>query len=78
MNQQYYIGFDLGSSSIKVAIVDALTGENILSIHEPKHEMSILSEQSDWAEQDPNNWWKYLCEGTKRIIRESKIENNPL
>jgi len=74
MNQQYYIGFDLGSSSIKVAIVDALTGENILSIHEPKHEMSILSEQSDWAEQDPNNWWKYLCEGTKRIIRESKLD----
>lgn len=74
MNQQYYIGFDIGSSSVKVAIVNAITGENVLSIHEPKHEMSILSEQSDWAEQNPNDWWGHLCTGTKRVIRESKID----
>ena len=74
MAQEYYIGFDLGSSSVKVAIVDALTGENILSLHEPKHEMSILSEQIDWAEQNPEDWWTYICKGTKRAINESKID----
>jgi xylulokinase len=36
--------------------------------------MSILSEQSDWAEQNPNDWWGHLCTGTKRVIRESKID----
>ena len=51
MGRKYYIGFDLGSSSVKAALVDAATSENILSLHEPQHEMSILSEQSDWAEQ---------------------------
>ena len=74
MTQEYYIGFDLGSSSVKVAIVDAFTGENILSLHEPKNEMSILSEQIDWAEQNPEDWWTYICKGTKRAINESKID----
>jgi len=74
MYTKYYIGFDLGSSSVKVALVDAATGENILSIHEPQYEMSILSEQSDWAEQNPNDWWTYICQATKRILNESKID----
>ena len=74
MGREYYIGFDLGSSSVKVALVKAATGENILSLHEPQHEMSILSEQRDWAEQNPNDWWKFVCQGTKRILNESKID----
>ena len=74
MGRKYYIGFDLGSSSVKAALVDAATSENILSLHEPQHEMSILSEQSDWAEQDPNDWWTYLSQATKRILQESKID----
>ena len=74
MQTQYYLGFDLGSSSLKVALVDAVTGENIISLHEPKNEMSILSEQSDWAEQDPEDWWTYVCLGIKRLLQESKID----
>ena len=74
MQTKYYLGFDLGSSSVKVALVEAATGENILSLHEPQHEMSILSEKSDWAEQDPDDWWKFVCQGTKRILQKSKID----
>ena len=74
MHTRYYIGFDIGSSSVKVALVDAESGKNLLSLHEPPHEMSIISEQNDWAEQNPNDWWDYICTATKRVIRESKID----
>lgn len=74
MQTEYYLGFDLGSSSVKVALVDAVSGENIISLHEPKNEMSILSEQSDWAEQNPEDWWTYICQGTKRVLQESKVD----
>ena len=47
MTKEYFIGYDLGSSSVKVAIVDSITGENILSIHEPKGEMSIISQHAE-------------------------------
>ena len=74
MYTKYNIGFDIGSSSVKVALVDAETGKNVLTLHEPPHEMSIISEQNDWAEQDPNDWWDYICVATKRVIKESKID----
>lgn len=70
----YYIGFDIGSSSVKVAIVNAVTGEKLATVNEPKNEMEINAVHSDWAEQDPEMWWKYSCIATKRAIEESKID----
>lgn len=70
----YYIGIDLGSSSVKVALVNAATGEKIALVNEPENEMSITAIQSDWAEQDPNIWWKYICIGTRRVIEQSNLD----
>ena len=69
----YYLGLDIGSSSVKVAIVEAATGKSILSLHEPPNEMEILSIHKDWAEQDPEIWWKHICNAIKRVISESNI-----
>ena len=35
--------------------------------------MAITALQSDWAEQDPNSWWEYVCKATKRVIREANV-----
>jgi len=69
----YYLGLDIGSSSVKVAIVEAATGKSILSLHEPPNEMEIMSIHKDWAEQDPEIWWKHVCKAIKRVISEANI-----
>ena len=70
----YYIGFDIGSSSIKVAIVEASSGKNIITLHEPENEMEIIALHKDWAEQDPDLWWKYICKASNRAIKEANID----
>jgi|TARA_B110000037_G_scaffold141541_1_gene160041 xylulokinase len=74
----YYLGFDIGSSSVKVALVDANTGKNICSLHEPSEEMVIEAIQSDWAEQDPELWWEYLCTATKRVLETANIDSSKI
>ena len=74
----YYIGYDLGSSSLKVSIVSAKTGKNIHTLNEPSNEMEIISTKNDWAEQNPENWWKHICNGTKRILTETKVDNKKI
>ncbi|WP_417941101.1 xylulokinase [Flavobacterium sp. RS13.1] len=70
----YYIGYDIGSSSVKVALVEAATGKKVMVLNEPQNEMEISSLQPDWAEQDPEMWWQYICTATKRAIKEANIE----
>ena len=69
----YTIGFDIGSSSIKAALIESETGKPIRSIHEPEGEMTISAPQKNWAEQDPDMWWHYVCAASKRLVEESKI-----
>ncbi len=70
----YLLGFDIGSSSIKTALVDADTKEMIDLVHYPEQEMEMMSRQKGWAEQQPELWWRYLCLGTKKILADNKID----
>ncbi|MBR1785200.1 MAG: carbohydrate kinase [Bacteroidales bacterium] len=55
----YLLGIDLGSSSVKVALVDADDGRCAASAHYPKTEAPIASPRPGWAEQSPDDWWLY-------------------
>jgi len=70
----YYIGFDIGSSSIKAALVSINDGKKIAVIQEPEKEMEMLAVQNGWAEQDPKDWWMHVCNATKKLILQSDIE----
>ena len=54
------LGIDIGTSSVKVSVVDADTQQCITSAQYPETEAEIISLQSGWAEQNPNTWWEYL------------------
>lgn len=57
MKKQYLLGLDIGSSSVKVSLVDYETGEIAGSEFYPKTEAPIIALQTGWAEQDPQMWW---------------------
>lgn len=52
------LGIDLGTSSIKVSIVDAATADVLVSATFPETEVPILVRQPGWAEQSPEVWWE--------------------
>ena len=54
----YTLGFDIGSSSIKVALLNLETGRADAAAFSPKNEMSITALRAGWAEQDPAMWCK--------------------
>ena len=51
------LGIDLGTSSIKVSVVDAETQQSIASAQYPDEETAITSLQTGWAEQSPDTCW---------------------
>ncbi len=56
------LGIDLGTSSIKVSIVDAHTQECVVSAQYPEVETGITSLQPGWTEQSPEMWWLHVQE----------------
>ncbi|NNM24018.1 MAG: carbohydrate kinase, partial [Flavobacteriaceae bacterium] len=69
----YYLGVDVGSSSIKIALVQKSTGNSVGVVQEPSEEMHMLSLKKGWAEQDPEDWWSYVCNGIDRIKKAHGI-----
>jgi len=70
----YLIGYDIGSSSIKAALVDASSGQTIKVVQHPETEMAIIAQQAGWAEQQPELWWDSVCHATKKLLKQTKVD----
>lgn len=74
----YSIGYDLGSSSIKAALVETASGKSISVINEPETEMTMRAIHNGWAEQHPDTWWLHICNATKRLLKENNISGHDI
>ena len=68
------LGIDLGTSSIKVSVVDAETQQCIASAQYPEEETTITSLQTGWAEQSPETWWQNIKEAIKKVNATGKFD----
>ena len=56
------LGIDIGTSSIKVSVVDAETKACLASASYPETEADIIAPQPGWAEQSPDLWWEHTVQ----------------
>lgn len=54
------VGIDLGTSSIKVSVVEADSQSILATASYPETEADIISVQPGWAEQSPDLWWDHV------------------
>lgn len=73
----FLLGIDIGSSSVKTAIIEVATGRCIASDFFPKNEAPIKALQPGWAEQRPDDWWDYLCQATRSSLQMAR-QQEPL
>ena len=74
----YYLGLDIGSSSIKAALVEISSGKSIGVVQEPETEMDMLALKNGWAEQDPNEWWQHSCKAIAKLKSKFNISNSEI
>ncbi|RZK79362.1 MAG: carbohydrate kinase, partial [Pedobacter sp.] len=70
------LGIDVGTSSIKVSVVDASNSNILATAQYPDTESEIITPQHGWAEQDPDMWWEHVQKAIS--ICNQKGKYNPL
>lgn len=73
-----FLGIDLGSSSVKVSLVDGESGAVLAKSFAPQSEAPIIAVRNGWAEQNPDDWWSYLKEALQSALSSPKISANDI
>ena len=68
----YLLGIDIGTSFIKVSLVEASTQKCIVTISYPDIENTIISINNGWAEQSPSLWWEQVQAGILKLHAAAK------
>ncbi|HEY0433069.1 MAG TPA: FGGY family carbohydrate kinase [Chitinophagaceae bacterium] len=61
------LGIDLGTSSIKVSVIDSQSLKVLGSAQYPEKEATVISLRKGWAEQSPEAWWQHTLAAFNKI-----------
>ena len=64
MSEKFIISYDLGTSGVKVVLVDT-TGQ---VMEAAACSYPLFVEQEGWAEQEPELYWEGVCKATKEVL----------
>jgi xylulokinase len=70
----HLLGYDIGSSSVKVSLIEADSGKLVASATSPDSELEISTPKPSWAEQDPEIWWKHATLATQKVFSSSSVK----
>ena len=74
----YTIGYDIGSSSVKAALVEVATGRVLARVTAPETEMGMDAPEPGWAEQDPAAWYRYVVAATQDILARTQVQGEDI
>lgn len=60
----YFIGIDLGTSAVKMILTD----EQGTIMKTVSKEYPLYFPKPNWSEQNPEDWWKAVCDGLSELI----------
>lgn len=68
----YFLGIDLGTSSVKVLAIDS----NHQIVGDTSREYPVYYPREKWAEQDPEVWWEQTIGAVRDLIAKYQISGN--
>lgn len=70
----HLLGIDLGTSSVKVSLVDSNGGRVLAQAQSPaRQELKINAPQAGWAEQNPELWWKHTEKAIAMLAKKQTL-----
>lgn len=69
---RYLLGLDIGTSGTKTVLFDE--HGNVMA--EATGTYPLSQPQNGWAEQDPADWWRAVCETVPAVMRKSGVDKN--
>ncbi|MGQ1787080.1 MULTISPECIES: xylulokinase [unclassified Saccharicrinis] len=72
------LGFDIGSSSVKVSVLDVESGATVSSAQYPEREMEITAVKPGWAEQDPELWYQNLKKAGQKALAHADVKKDEI
>ncbi|MDF2189959.1 FGGY family carbohydrate kinase [Paraflavitalea sp. CAU 1676] len=73
---KYLLGVDVGSSSVKTALIEITTGRIAATAFSPSEEMQIDAPQSGFAEQDPDRWWQEMQHALNKVRQQVPFKSD--
>ena len=74
----YTLGIDVGSSSVKVSLLNITNGNCAASAYYPAEEMPITAIRSGWAEQDPQDWWENTKLALSTVLKQAQVSKEAI